>query len=288
MPTYRGEVKRPDHRGIRNVAAMLAVLVFAAGCGDPSPSAVPSSSDLGSPVPPAGRVLVTESLPSVSLDPATQTAVCDLEAGQLDSDAGEATMHCPDGIALGLRALSTISSSPIERLYLQRPTCHAKPCTEDELSTATVIGWTATDVTSVGLDSRRPTVEVTPAAAAVWPSGSSATPAIHRPVIDGAPAEVAGRTAYPYCGEVELGEPEAVSGCFRDAVLAGRPVELIDRYVGTEEGIITRIYRFDGRGAIRSYLHTPKGWLRQVGAMILGPTPGAFDFDPWSGADHRF
>jgi hypothetical protein len=224
-------------------------------------------------------------LPAVSPNPATQTAVCDLEAGQLDSEAGQATIHCPDGIALGLRALSTISSSPIERLYLQRLTCHAKPCTEDELSTATVTGWTATEARSVLLDSRKPTVQLTPTSTAVWPSGSSATPAIDRPVIEGAPAEVAGRSASPYCGEVELGEPVAVTGCFRDAVLAGRPAELIDRYVGTEEGIITRIYRFDGRGAIRSYLHTPKGWLRQVGAMILGPTPGAFDFDPWPGTE---
>ena len=82
-----------------------------------------------------------------------------------------------------------------------------------------------------------------------------------------------------------MGEPEVVTGCFRDAVLAGRPAELIDRYVGTEEGIITRLYQFDGRGAISSYLHTPAGWLRQAGAMILGSTPGAFDFDPWPGTE---
>jgi hypothetical protein len=287
-------MKRPDHPDIRKAVAALAIVTLVAACGDRSPSAAPLSSlgpfpvispaqasSVSSPLPSSGRVLAIDALPSVSLDPAAQTAICDPQAYQLDTDAGEATIACPDGLVLGLRALSTISSSPIERLYLQRPSCDTTPCTEGELSTATVTGWTATDANSVGLDSRKPTVEVmTPASPAVWPSGSSTTPARDRPVIEGAPAEIASRTAYPYCGEAELGDPEAVTECFRDAVLGGRPAELIERYVGTEEGLITRLYRFDGRGALVMYQRSDGRWFRQAGSMILGFTPGAFDFDP--------
>ena len=282
------------HPSLRIGAVALAIAALVAACGDPGPSAPPSSSiglfphisfarpsAVVSTSPSASRVIEVDTLPRVFPDPATQTAVCDPQASQLDTDYGEATIACYDGIVLGLRALSTLSSSPIERLYLQRPTCAAKPCTEDELSTATVTGWTATDAFSVGLDSREKTVEVLPAPAAAWPEGTSATPGVDRPVIESAPPEIAARPAYPYCGEAELGQPEAITGCFRDAVLAGRPAELVDRYVGTEEGPITRLYRFDGRGAIASYLHDGRRWSRQAGSLILGFTPGAFDFDPW-------
>jgi hypothetical protein len=186
--------------------------------------------------------------------------------------------------------LKTSVSVPIERLYLQRPPCQATPCTEDQLSTVTVTGWTTTDSFKVALDSRLTTIEMpTPDTGATWPAArSSIALAIERPVLEGAPAEIAGRTPYPYCGEAELSQPETVTGCFRDAVLSGRPAEFIDRLVATEGGEVIRLYRFDGRGALLIYQHSDGRWFGQAGSMILGFTPGAFDFDPWWETEFRF
>jgi hypothetical protein len=291
-------MRRPKRSNRRFVTLLIVVLLVVA-CADARPS-VPSPS-IGPTPPPAvatspaeaspsvGQVLEIDALPPASLDPATQTAVCDKELYWLDEAAGEATITCVDGLVLGLRALKTIASAPIERLYFQRPPCKATPCTDDQLGTATVTGWTSTDAFSVALDSRRTWIDVpTPDAGAIWPAaGSSSAPAIERPVLKGAPAEVAGRTPYPYCGEADLGQPETVTGCFRDAVLSGRPAEFIDNLVATEGGEIIRLYRFDGRGALWIYQGSDEGWFRQPGSMTLGYTPGAFDFEPWSD-DVRF
>lgn len=108
-----------------------------------------------------------------------------------------------------------------------------------------------------------------------------------RPVIEGAPREVATRTPYPFCGSAELGDPSSALGCSRDAVLAGRPAELIDHVYGTEGGAITWLYRFDGQGALVRYSYDAGRWLRQAGTMILGITPTTRDFDPWWGTDKR-
>ena len=172
---------------------------------------------------------------------------------------------------------------PIERLYFQRPGCQTTPCTEDELSTATVTGWTAAGAFIVALDSRLMTVTMPRRdPGANWPfAGPSLVPAVDHPSLEGAPAEIAMRTAYPFCGMAELGFPESVVGCFRDAVLEGRPAELIERLVATEGGGVIRLYRFDGRGALLMHQRSDGHWFSQAGSMMLGFTPGAFDFDPW-------
>lgn len=292
-------MRQPERPNIGIVAAVIATLVIAA-CGDDRPSdsspslrSTPRPTVAASPngeSPSAVEALEIDTLPSASLDPATETAVCDNELRWLDEKAGDVTISCFDGLVLGLQALKTTLSAPIERLYFQRPPCKTAPCTEDQLSTATVTGWTGPDAFSVALDSRLETVGMpTPDPDAIWPlAGSSPIPAVDRPVLKGAPAEIALRTAYPYCGRAEIGQPESVMGCFRDAVLAGRRAELLERVFGTEGGEITRLYRFDGRGALLIYQYSDGGWFRQAGSMILGFTPGAFDFEPWWGTEVRF
>jgi hypothetical protein len=72
---------------------------------------------------------------------------------------------------------------------------------------------------------------------------------------------------------------------------AGRKAEMIERVFGTEGGEMLWIYRYDGSGRIVRYFHdqtvggnggSADTWGRSQGAMILGITPLAWDFDPWS------
>ena len=285
------------------IVAVLVATLMLASCG-PSPSPIaspvtsptapsvvdPPSLEPASPTPTAVPMLEIDALPSASLDPATQTAVCDPEARQAIIDAGEATINCDDSLVLGLRALTTVVRAPIERLYFRRPVCQATPCTDDELSTAIVTGWTAEDAFSVALDSRLTVVGMPMSdTSVVWPvAGTSLAPAVERPVVKGAPGEVARRTPYPFCGRAEVGKPPSVLECFRDAVLAGRPAEALERVYETEGGEITWLYRFNGRGMILRYSDESGQWLRQAGLIYLGTTPATWDFDPWWGTDKRF
>jgi len=225
--------------------------------------------------------------PLAGLDPASLTAACDPEPAQATPLAGEATIFCGDGLLLGLRALSTVGTTSFGHLYLQRPVCAATPCTTDELSVATVTGWSSDGGFSVRLDSRLSSTGVpVPDASTVWPAvGASAVPAPARPEIPGAPSEIAGRVAYPYCGEAELGDPTTTLGCFRDSVLGGWKAELVQKVFGTEGGELTWVYRFDGQGAITRYAGSGGTWQRQSGTLILGTTPLAWDFDPWPDTD---
>jgi hypothetical protein len=264
------------------VSIAAAVLVLAS-CGAPLPrnTAAPTSI---SAQPPASATLDIEALPKVSLDLAVNTTVCDPEASQLNIDAGEAAIFCTDGHRVAIRAFAAVMQAPIERMYFRRPVCQATPCTIGELSTATVTGWTATEVLSVALDSRLTTVgRPVPDTTAVWPApDSSSVPGVERPVIKGAPADFAARTPFPFCGRAELDEPPAVIACFRDAVLGRRPAELVQTVFGTEGGDIIRVYRFEGRGAVLMYTLESGPWVRRPGSLVLGLEPGGWDFDPWS------
>jgi hypothetical protein len=228
-------------------------------------------------------------MPPASLDPSAQTGVCDPEPGQANDDPGEVTIFCADSLVLSLRAIKTVTRQPILRLYFHRPACLAIPCTQDELSTATVTAWTASAAFSVELDSRLQTVGIPfEDAAATWPAaGSSVAPLLHRIRISGAPAEVARRTPYPYCGTAQLSDPPTVAKCFRDAVLAGRPAEMVEHLFATEGGAILWLSRYSGHGAIVRYERYAGQWIRQSGAMYLGIDDGTFDFEPWDGTFHR-
>ena len=70
-------------------------------------------------------------------------------------------------------------------------------------------------------------------------------------------------------------------GCFRDAVLAGRPAEMIDREPPTDTGgIATLAYRYTGSGAITLLRHDNEfGWRIERVAMELG-----VDATDWGGS----
>jgi hypothetical protein len=242
---------------------------------------------LDSPTAQAAEPIEIRNLPTVSFDATSLTALCDPTPSQTNLDAGESTIDCGDGLMLGLRAIRTATTSTVYRLYLNRPACASVPCTADELSMATVTGWTAEATLSTSLDSRLATVSAPTLEAAVsWPpAGTSGVPKVGRPSLARAPRELLDRLAYPFCGRAEVDIPPAVIACFRDAILAGRTAELFQLVHGTEGGDIVWLFRYDGHGALVRYSYGAPRWRRQVGSLILGPTPTTWDFDPWSGGN---
>jgi hypothetical protein len=250
----------------------------------PNPTTVPTPS----PVP----LLDVDSLPRVELADIDATGVCDPDPGLREPGAGESLIGCSDGLTRAISVVRTATSDPVTRLYLVRPRCAPTGCSRRELSTAKVYVWTASNAYRVNIDWRRdtslpPAVAINPA----WPNANAApAPAVRRPAIKSAPAEVARRTPYPFCGRAVINDPPSVATCFRNAVLAGRPVEMIETVYGTEGGAILRIDRYDGNGRIIQYQHDQSvngdgtaadQWLRNEGAMILLPNSFAWDFTPW-------
>jgi hypothetical protein len=264
-------------------------LLIASSCSVPPPTATeaPQPSETASAAPTAtaaGRIDIGE-LPRVELDPALLTAVCDPEPVQIDPDAGETTILCGDAVVLGLRAASSATPGPITRIYVQRPRCAASPCSEDELSTATVIAWGAADIVAVRLDSRLDTL-APPDRLALdpWPpSGTQPAPEVKREVLDSVPDEVAARAPYPYCGSATYEAPPDVFACFSDSVLLGRPAEAIQITYGTEGGQVLDIVRFSGSGALTRYRQAEGRWIEQHGSLILGAPRGSATFAAWDG-----
>jgi len=289
-------------RSERWLAACVVVAVVLMSCGPAieSPLASPTGGPLmpsstsppptpsPSPSPSTAAVLDIATLPDVSLDPSIVTALCDPAPGQVNLDAGESTIACPDVLVLALRAFATAVTAQVTRLYLLRPACPTVPCTADELDTGVVLGWTSQGAMSVELDSRLTTVTApVPEPAAAWPDpGTPTVPAIQRPVFPRAPAEVATRTPYPFCGrdDTAVALKPAAALCFIDAVIAGRPAEFIERVYDTEGDAILWLYRFSGRGAPLRYEEEAGVWSRHAGGLILPPPPPApvgVDFEPW-------
>ena len=289
-------VRRSTGRRMVGAAIVLSVAAGCAAVPPPSGSAPPaaaaatpttSADQPGSPAASA-TVLVIADLPQASLEPAAVTAICDPEASQVDAAYGFATLSCPDGLRVAARVFRATAVGPLTRLYFRRPACPAVPCTDDQLSTATITAWTDQGAYTIALDSRLLTVALpiedpTP----VWPSPANASePASVAPTIAGAPSVIANRVAHPYCGHTTLGQPPDVSSCFRDAVLAGRPAEMIETVFGTEGGEVTWLDRFDGHGAVLRFSQfMSEPWRRQAGTLILGIGPQTWDFDPWGGTD---
>jgi hypothetical protein len=288
---------------VLSLATMAALAL--ASCGSATPSSGPDGSTSPSPT----RSLVASpiaSSPPVSpspepspspltyaelletgapLDPAIVTAVCDPAPSQTNFEAGESTVFCTDGLDLGLRAIQTIAGGPIERLYLRRMPCPTNPCSADTLDTAVVTGWSSDGPVSVTIDSRLSTVTAPVAdPSATWPPpGPVRVMPVKRPPIAGAPSEVSTRTPYPLCGIADMlgdANPGAFE-CFESAVLDERAAELLFHVFSTEGEPITWLYRYSGHGAVLRYESSSDSWLRQAGALVLGPVSAAdWSFEP--------
>ncbi len=176
-----------------------------------------------------------------------------------------------------------------------RPRGYALPdiaCADATTSSADVSAWESGDgrawhVTLTAVPDALAASVALPGAAAAWPesglpAGGSTTPATSRPAIEGAPGEIARRTALPGCGTSDRKSNTAAYRCLIDAVLAGLPAELIVNTSGTEGDRITILYRYMGTGAVIEYQGGEGSWYRSPGALIVDPGGRTFSFEQWS------
>ena len=150
------------------ILGTIFVTVLVAGCATRDPSVVPSVTPTRSigPVPTASvaptRTLAPEldvdALPRASFDPVRLTADCAPESDLLQRDPPRRAIFCSDSrgdaLSVGLAAIQTVVDGPIDRLYLEWPTCPATGCTDDDFQTATVVGWSNGNAYSTVVDAR--------------------------------------------------------------------------------------------------------------------------------------
>lgn len=268
---------------------IAAIAVLAVGCDQASetlppsaPAATPASVPASSPQPSAAPVLEIDGLPTTRVDHRVTTAVCDPGPDSPYADPSVPEIGCGDGLRLAMRAIRTVTQDDVIRLYVRQPGCATTACTDDELAQSTVTGWTRDAAWTVALDSRLDTIGAPVAdPSASWPAvGASAAPSVKRPAMANAPAEVQGRDALPFCGRTEMGQPASVQTCFRDAVLAGRPAEIIEKVYSTEGDPATWLTRYLGSGAVVRYSRYHGQWVLRRGALDLGYAPEGWSFDP--------
>ena len=218
-----------------------------------------------------------DALPAFDAASRNATAICDWEPGQLDASLGEVSIDCQTGLELGVRAVRTLDRADVTRLRLVRPTCVMAPCSDDELNLATVFVTAGRQSYRVDLDGRLASVGApVPVDNPAWPQPwTSAVPKVRRVTPTGAPANVATRTPLPYCGWSVVGGRPAAERCFLDAVLAGRPAEVLLTFNGTEGGLFDVLYRFGGSGPVLELMHAQKG------ALVINPAGLGFSFVSW-------
>jgi hypothetical protein len=290
------------------ILVLALVAMVSAACGMPDPPIIASATTLRStgpvatdPVAPADSATPTPSRTPESglaigslrrprFDPTKLTVVCGRNRADLDGDLPQPSIECATGrggaLALGLAAIQTVADRPIERLYLQGNRCPTTGCTDEAFQVGTVVGWTKNgDAYRTLIDLRISRVSVPIRDDSIeWPRfGTSEAPAIQRPVIKTAPAEVTDRTPYPFCGVATLGEPPSVARCFRDAVLDARPAEMILHTTGAEGFPMLELYRFAGKGVVVRYRRAEGQWSRTAGTLILEGRPMFWYLEQWNG-----
>ena len=161
--------------------------------------------------------------------------------------------------------------------------CDTSPCSRESLDTATVVGWVDGVASSVSMDSRTKVVQVrSPVSAAPWPSpGSGVAPSADRPAVPDAPAEIAALPPLPSCGETEFDQPADRHACFRDAVLAGRPAELLE-HTPRPKGLRSCGWTASTAMVRCCGTRNSGSWSRTAGALILEAATGGWSFDPWT------
>ena len=274
----------------RRFAALLVLIVGACSPTVPEPSAVPSAGTPSlatqvidtppSPAPTATPAIALDELRPRPRQVPNATVVCDAYPDQYGNEFGRTSIHCDgDLVRLTASVVQRVTDAQIERLYLDRPECPVAPCTPEQLNIVMIHVWTAAGAWTVRLDYLAGSVSSpAPTVGDPWPAAETTPePGVERPEFPEAPVEVRTRAALPFCGRTKNTRPFEFERCFRDAVLDGRPAEMIDVATPIDFGGRTLyIWRFDGSGAMTQYARYDGAWSRGKLVMILNP-PGSFN-----------
>lgn len=291
---------------MRSLTAIAAIAVLLSGCASPGPtpgSATPGSPSVpgssgsapsataASPLPttaspvrttsPAATAIALD--PAIKLDPARVLQVCE----PFGRDTTEAPIACGDAIALAIQALGTRASGA-RRASFSFICNHSPTCPDPSPTRAwvTFSGSGPAAEVAVVADSTNGLTVASVSSGIVGPNPSFAPPPVARPVVNGAPKEVARRTPYPLCGDemTKMGGPydAAARSCFLNGVLAGASVEFVARSHGIEGEPTVEIDRYDGTGGLWVYSGDNGRWTSY--RTGIGPVGGGLIF----GADGIF
>ncbi len=274
-------------RRTRSRAAIAALLGIAiAACLPPSASAPPTSTEsaaatgTGEPSGAPRETPVATRSPASSppeVDLATVTQLCD----EWELEVSAALVSCPEGIGFALEVAPP--DRRITKIRFEYGRCEAASCPVAAPNHAWVVYAAAAGDFDI-------VVEIFKAADGTKTTGLVSTastpddppfdaPPVKRPAIEGAPASIALRDAYPYCG-VSTGDESAADfaarRCCLDGVLGGSPVELTIEAHGTEGARVNGLYRFSGTGPIVVYEQEAGEWRATAIGLGLISTPSAF------------
>lgn len=268
------------------IAAVLTAILFVACTTTPTAAptlrALQSSAATTGPVPsgtprptreppPTEHRLSAIELPHHTI--ADVTVICD--PYQYNSHES----YCEDVIRWVIPAVAFATDDPVQRAYLHRG-CAYPDCPRGIGYRETLVAVTPGTVWSMVIDDGTIT-EPIPDPLAPWPTSSElSAPEVQRRDFAGAPGEIRNRAPLPFCGRVEE-DWVAVTQCFVDAVLAGRPAEMIELTHPIDFGSpALLVTRFDGDGAARQYLRREARWFRLDGSIVLRE-PGGCMFEQW-------
>jgi hypothetical protein len=243
----------------------------------PSPLIAPTTS------PPAPLSLNDLDVGNTELALTAATAICEPEPAQANPDIGSSTIGCTDGLTWALAAVRTLSDDDVTRMFLDRPDCPALGCSEADLNEADVYVWLGDQSYTVGLDMTNQSAALAAATTdAPWPTSSgSAVPPVTRANVKAAPEVLAQRDAMPFCGRTVRGDPQSIPGCFRDAVIEGRPAEMVDVTYTAHGERVVRLFRYTGGRPVEVFRRYGRVWRHSFGAMSLRASPSMWDFIPW-------
>jgi hypothetical protein len=273
-------------RSLARIAALLTAVV-SVSCTT-GPTAAPTLDAVASSAPTAGPMASGTPQPTLQPRPVTHrlseivlphhtvadvTVICD----PYQDNSHESV--CEDVIRWVIPAVAFATDDPVQRAYLRRG-CAYPNCPRGVGHRETLVAVTPGIVWSMVIDNDTIT-EPLPDPSASWPTPSGlSAPDVQRRDFAAAPGDIRDRTPLPFCGRVEE-DWVAVTQCFVDAVLEGRPAEMIELTHPIDFGSpALLVTRFDGDGAVRQYLRREDRWFRLDGSIVLRE-PGGAMFEQW-------
>jgi hypothetical protein len=281
-------------RGRRALIVAVATTMLGSGClapgpapsgPPPTPSAEATTTTSATRRPAAGPTASVASLPSAAPDPTplvdptpvdvpdTALVICESWGAEPPSDE----VDCRTALELAVATLGGDDAARVARFDVR----YGEPCRIDgacdrRADVRTVIASAATYDTllvRVGRDGNGDVLVWPPTHGPVIAPAAFAAPRQRAPDVgDDAPAAVRDREPLPFCGKETLATPDGYDPdarrCFLGGVAGWTAVELISAET-TEDGVVTRIYRFTGRGPILQLVRSPSGW----GAVTCGISP---------------
>lgn len=256
-------VPTPTPRATRPASAPPAL--------SPTPVVSPTVDASAEPTPSA-----SESAEPARPDPAAFLQVCRAVPGPRETPP----IPCEDAVVAALEAQGVTAPTRVDVRFA----CGSAPACDrpdpDRAFVTVIVDEAATEVVVVrsadgGLTGTSAGPGEPPAVPAFTP------PEPGRADFPGAPAGLAGRTAYPLCGEEQtpMGGPydETARSCFLHGVLAGSPVEFASVGAGTEGGQYVNVYRYAGTGGIELVTGEGGRWSRRYTG--IGEAGGGLVFE---------